>query len=113
MEQHTPTSSGITMTQWTWIVYCLQIIGFFTGGLTNIIGLIVNIIKRDDAKQDPMLDTHFRWQIRTFVWSLAWTVIGFCTIWLFVGFIILGVAFLWSIYRPIKGMIRLSEDKMV
>lgn len=112
-QQNVPAKSGITMTQWALIVYCLQITSLFTGGLTCVIGLIINIIKRDEARQDPMLNAHFRWQIRTFLWSLFWTVVGFCTIWFLIGFIILGVTFIWSIYRPVKGMIRLFDNEIV
>lgn len=99
-----------TNKQWTWVVYFLQAASLFVG-LTAILGVIFNYVKRDDVQDDPVLASHFSWQIRTFWWSLLWYVIGFVTSVIFVGFIILCVAWCWGLYRVAKGMIRLSEDR--
>ncbi len=99
-----------TNKQWTWVVYFLQAASLFVG-LTAILGVIFNYVKRDDVQDDPVLASHFSWQIRTFWWSLLWYVVGFITSVVLIGFVILFVVWCWELYRVAKGMIRLSEDR--
>lgn len=54
--------------------YALQAIGFFVG-ITYIVAIIINYVKRDDVK-GTWLESHFRWQMRTFWFSLLWAIIG-------------------------------------
>ena len=56
------------------LVYILQAVGFFIG-LTWIVAVIVNYVKLDDAR-GTWVESHFRWQIRTFWFGLLWGVIG-------------------------------------
>ncbi len=113
MDQQNVPTSGITVTQWTWVVYVLQIIGALTGGLLSIVGVIINFVKRDDARRDPTANSHFGWQMRTFFWSFFWNIIGLCTAWILIGYIILFCTFVWSVYRPIRGMHELSKDHLM
>jgi uncharacterized membrane protein len=77
-------------------------------GITLIIGVILNYIKREDVR-GTWLESHFRWQIRTFWYSILWTVIGFLTAIVLIGYAVLFANAIWVIYRIIKGWIRLSE----
>ena len=95
----------------TTVVYVLQALSFFTG-ITAIVGIVINYVKRDDAK-GTIFESHFDWQIRTFWWGLLWSVIGVATIWLLVGFFVLFAAWVWAIYRVIKGWLKLNEGKTV
>ena len=83
-----------TNKQWTWIVYGLQAAGLAVG-FTSIIGLIINYVKRDDIRNDPVLMSHFNWQIRTFWWSLLWFAVGFLTLVIGVGILIIFFVWLW------------------
>lgn len=94
---------------WTTAVYALQALAIILG-ITYLVAIIINYIKIDDVR-GTWLESHFRWQIRTFWYSVLWAVIGGLTVVIFVGFIILGVASVWVIYRVIKGWMRLSENK--
>jgi uncharacterized membrane protein len=94
----------------TIIVYVLQGVSFFVGGISLIAAVIINYIKLKDV-QGTWLESHFRWQIRTFWYFLLWTVIGITTVFLMVGFFILFANSIWFIYRVIKGGLRLSENK--
>jgi uncharacterized membrane protein len=40
-------------------------IGAFVFGVPSIIAVVINYLKRDEAK-GTFLESHFRWQIRTF-----------------------------------------------
>jgi uncharacterized membrane protein len=91
------------------IVYVLQALSFFVG-LTLIAGVIVNYVKRDDVA-GTLYESHFRWQIRTFWFSLLWGVIGLLLAIVVIGFAILAADAIWLIYRIVKGWIRLSEGK--
>ena len=94
---------------WTTAVYALQALAIILG-ITYLVAIIINYIKIDDVR-GTWLESHFRWQIRTFWYSVLWGVIGGLTVFIFVGFVILGIASVWVIYRVIKGWMRLSENK--
>ncbi|MGC8122026.1 DUF4870 family protein [Marinobacter sp. VGCF2001] len=92
------------------VVYILQGLSFFLGGVTALVGVIINYVKLDDIR-GSWIEPHFRWQIRTFWIGLLWTVIGVMTTMLIVGwFILLGIA-IWVIYRIVKGALALNDGK--
>lgn len=91
------------------IVYALQAAGFFVG-ITWIVGVVIDYIKKDDAA-GTWLESHFRWQIRTFWFGLLWGVIGFVLAFVLIGFVILFAAAVWIIYRIAKGWLNLAEGK--
>lgn len=91
------------------IVYALQAASFIFG-LTAIAAIILNYVKLGDVKH-TWLESHFRWQIRTFWFSLFWSIVGMVTLVFLIGFPILIATLLWSIYRIVKGWLLLSESK--
>lgn len=93
----------------TILVYALQAAGFFVG-VTFIAAVIVNYVKREDV-QGTWLESHFRWQIRTFWYGLLWSVIGAITFPILIGMFILAANFIWILYRIIKGWLRLNDKK--
>ena len=94
------------------VVYALQAAGFVLGGVTWIIAIIVNYVKRDDVR-GTWLEPHFTWQIRTFWWGLLWGVVGVILAFVLVGFAVLFAAAIWMIYRIVKGWLALYEGKPV
>ena len=93
------------------VVYALQAAGFFVG-VTWIVAIVIDYVKRDDAK-GTWLESHFSWQIRTFWWGLLWAVIGGITFIIVVGWFILIADAIWIIYRIIKGWLNLTENRPV
>ena len=91
------------------VVYILYALSYFTG-LTAIVGIIINYVKLDDVA-GTWLESHFRWQIRTFWFGLLWAVIGIATVFLLIGFAILFANFCWIIYRIVKGWLNLNDNK--
>lgn len=91
------------------VVYALQAVGVFLQ-ITLLIAVIINYVKRDDAA-GTWLASHFRWQIRTFWFFLLWVVLGFITWIILIGMIIIPVAYIWLIYRIIKGWLYLVDRK--
>ncbi|MFP4167421.1 MAG: DUF4870 family protein [Desulfonatronovibrionaceae bacterium] len=91
------------------LVYALQTASFAVG-VTLIVGVILNYVKMNDVR-GTWLESHFRWQIRTFWYSILWTVLGVLTAIVLIGYAVLFANAVWVIYRIIKGWICLSEDK--
>ena len=123
-----PAPSLVTITN---VVYALHavslvigafgaatIIGSFLFGWPSIIAVIINYVKRSEVR-GTYLESHFRWQIRTFWYALLWALlaaaisllltpvlIGFLT-WPALMFA-LGV---WAIYRIARGWLALRDGK--
>jgi uncharacterized membrane protein len=91
------------------VVYALQAAGFFVG-ITWIVAVVLDYVKKDDA-QGTWLESHFRWQIRTFWFGLLWGVLGAILLLLLVGYFVLLADAIWIIYRIVKGWLNLSEEK--
>ena|SRR3990172_2017362 len=91
------------------LVYALQAASFIFG-VTYIIAVIIDYVKRDDA-HGTWLESHFTWQIKTFWYSLLWALLGAITFILVIGYFILIADAIWVIYRIAKGWLRLSERK--
>jgi len=123
-----PSDSLVTITHVVYALHTLSlvigafgaasIIGAFVFGWPSIIAVIINYVKRDEAR-GTYLDSHFSWQIRTFWWALLFSVIiavlGFTlaivligfAIWI-VGFFVLGI---WAIYRIARGWLALMDRR--
>lgn len=93
----------------TQIIYFLYAASIFAG-VTAIVAIIINYLKRDDVA-GTWLESHFRWQVRTFWFSVMWSAIGWVTFFIGIGFIIWGVAAIWAIYRIVKGMLNFYDNK--
>lgn len=91
------------------VVYVLYALSYFTG-ITAIVGIIINYVKREDAA-GTWLESHFRWQIRTFWFGLLWAAIGAITVFIAIGFAVLFANFCWIIYRIVKGWLNLNDNK--
>jgi uncharacterized membrane protein len=94
------------------------VVGYFICGVPSIVAVIMNYVRRSDTR-GTFLESHFRWQIRTFWFAVLWAlVIGAVTLplWLvligipmtFVGFGILGI---WIIYRVLRGWFALRDRR--
>src|SRR6267142_7087502 len=93
----------------TMVVYALQALGFLNG-ITWIVAVIINYVKRDEVR-GTWLESHFRWQIRTFWWGLLWGVIGTVLLLVLVGWLVLAADAIWIIYRVVKGWLNLSDNR--
>lgn len=92
------------------VVYVLYCVGYFTG-MSALIGVIIAHVKVDDT--DPVLRSHYRFQIRTFWIGLAYLTIGIPLCLVLVGIPILAWWFIWSLVRIVKGMLLINEHKPI
>jgi uncharacterized membrane protein len=91
-------------------VYVLYALGYFTV-ITALIGVVIAYMKVDDA--DPVTQSHFRFQIRTFWIGLLYNVIGIPLCLVLIGFPILVWWFIWSLIRIVKGGLLVAENKPI
>lgn len=114
---------------WTKVIYALHtfslltgiigtatIVGAFLTGWPSIIAVILNYVKRSEVR-GTWLESHFRWQIRTFWFGLLWIVLclGFVVATFGIGILIawlpMGLVGLWFVYRVIRGWVALSDGR--
>ena len=127
--RHPPDANPLV--GWTHLVYALHafslltgiigtatVIGAFLTGWPSIIAVILNYVKRGEAR-GTWLESHFRWQIRTFWFGLLW--VGLCMtfvvltlgIGLIVAWLPLAIVTMWFIYRVVRGWLALRDRRMM
>ena len=98
----------------TGIFGAASVIGAFLVGWPSIIAVILNYVKRSDVA-GTWLESHFRWQIRTFWFALLWALIavavGLTIVGLLLTAAILVAVTVWLVYRVARGWIALSGVK--
>jgi len=96
------------------------VVGAFIFGWPSIIAVIINYVKRGDAR-GTWLESHFDWQIRTFwyaaIWALLVFLLGLLLVIVVVGFAIWAVGLfalgIWAIYRIALGWSRLNSRRPI
>jgi uncharacterized membrane protein len=90
------------------------IIGAFLFGIPSIVAVILNYARRSEVR-GTFLESHFRWQIRTFWFTFLWAAIGGV---LLVTIVLLPLSFAiwafvaaWVIYRVARGWLNLREER--
>ena len=94
------------------------IVTAFVFGVPSIVALIMNYARRDLIR-GTWLESHFRWQMRTFwiafiayfviriaIWPFA--LVGMAAPFLWLGYGLLGA---WAIYRVARGWLALKEGR--
>ena len=100
----------------TGIIGAATIVGAFLTGWPSIIAVILNYAKRSEVR-GTWLESHFRWQIRTFWFGLLWVtlcalfIIATLGIGLLIAWLPLSLVGLWFIYRIARGWLRLLEHQ--
>lgn len=79
-------------------------------GITAIVAIIMNYVKKEDVV-GTLFESHFRWQIRTFWFSLLWGLLGWMLVGVVIGRYVLVAAGVWTIYRIARGWVCLNENR--
>jgi uncharacterized membrane protein len=90
----------------------------FAFGLPSIIAVIMNYARRSEVR-GSWLESHFRWQIRTFWYSWLWifitSILAVPLLIVVIGFLIAMIGYavvgLWIIYRVARGWLALREGR--
>ena len=100
----------------TGIIGAATIVGAFLTGWPSIIAVILNYAKRSEVR-GTWLESHFRWQIRTFWFGLLWVtlcalfIVATLGIGLLIAWLPLSLVGLWFVYRIARGWLRLLERR--
>jgi len=97
------------LTNLTTVVYAVQAVGLVFP-VAWLVAVVINYVKRDDVAA-TWLESHFRWQIRSFWFGLAWCALGALTFIIVIGWAILVANYVWLIYRVVKGWLDLNDRK--
>ncbi|MDT8283007.1 MAG: hypothetical protein RQ982_09410 [Gammaproteobacteria bacterium] len=92
------------------VIYILLIVSTLVG-LTGIIGLIMAYVYKDGS--NDWLQTHYRFQIRTYWIGLVYLALGVITLGINIGYFILLFLFVWMIVRCAKGLKQLENRQPV
>jgi uncharacterized membrane protein len=86
----------------------------FVGSLPSIIAVIMNYARRS-ATRGTYLESHFRWQIRTFWFAFLWACVCGLLIVTVVGALLglpgLLATGIWIAYRVIRGWLALKDRR--
>ena len=88
------------------LIYILYLLSLIFG-VTSLVGVIMAYINKGDAPE--WVQSHYRFQIRSFWIGLLLGVIGAVTAAFVVGILILVFLFVWWIVRCVKGMKYISQ----
>ena len=94
------------------------IVGSFIWGLPSIVAVIMNYARRS-ATHGTYLESHFRWQIRTFWYAVLWSLVIWCVslplVFILIGIGVLWLGFvalaIWIIYRVARGWLALRDRR--
>jgi len=126
-----PQPQLISYTHWMYALHAVSalmgvftsatVIGQFVFGIPSIVAVVMNYIKRDEAR-GTWLESHFSWQLRTFWFAaLAFVLIGLFSAplvlllglgiftWI-AGAFVVGI---WILYRVARGWLRLNDGRAV
>ena len=98
----------------TGIVGVATVVGAFLTGWPSMIAVILNYVERSEVR-GTWLESHFRWQIRTFWFGLLWVtlcglfIVATLGIGLLIAWLPLTLVGLWFIYRIVRGWLRLMD----
>lgn len=101
----------VSNSQLALVVYVLYLVSYAVGGITALVGVIIAHIQVDQA--DPVQQSHYRFQIRTFWVGLIYLVVGCLLAIILVGFLVLLWWFIWTLVRNIKGLLALNENRPI
>ena len=96
----------------THILYGLHTLSWFSAGVFSVIAMVINYVKRADLPDD-LYRSHFRWQARSFWFTLLWLAVTsplFLLLWIpgAAAWFLVG---LWYLYRFVRGWWNFAEGR--
>jgi uncharacterized membrane protein len=90
------------------------IVGSFIGGIPSIVAVVMNYARRS-ATRGTYLESHFRWQLRTFWFAVLWACVSVLVMLTIIGIVAglagLGALTIWIIYRLVRGWLALRDKR--
>jgi uncharacterized membrane protein len=100
----------------TGLVSAAFIVTAFLSGWPSIIAVVLNYMNQGEVR-GTWLESHFRWQLRTFWFALLWVVVALLLAVTLVGIpvavaLVLGVG-VWVLYRLFRGWSALGAERNI
>ena len=106
---------------WGWVSYVLHLI-VAVGAVPPsaqpsvallLIALVIDLVKRSDA-QGTWQASHFSWRLRTVIWAGVLYILT-APLWILIlpGWIAWGLISLWFLYRIVRGMVAMNDNRPV
>ena len=92
------------------IIYILYLAGLLVG-ITSLIGIVMAYLGRGEGPE--WLQSHYRWQIRTFWIACLYGVVGLVTMIIFIGFAVLLANAVRIVVRCVKGFKALENEQPI
>lgn len=96
------------------IMTSASIVGAFIFGWPSIIAIVVNYATRGNVR-GTWLDTHWRWQLRSFWFAALWLAVAGLLAATLIGipaaFMVIVVTGVWVLYRVIRGWLALLDRR--
>ena len=98
------------------LVSAAFIVTAFLSGWPSIIAVVLNYMNQGEVR-GTWLESHFRWQLRTFWYALLWVVVALVLAFSIIGLpaavvLMLGVG-IWVLYRLARGWSALAAEKPI
>jgi len=120
---HSPLEDVLNDKTYVVGIYVLYLLGFFTGFVTTVIGLIMAYVLKGGA--GPRAYSHYVFAIRTFWLSLVWSLIAALVLGIgcVLSFVLIGIPIvvlagigccalpIWFVVRCVIGLIAALEDR--
>lgn len=94
------------------ITYIVFVVGFFTGGLITIAGLVMAYLKRNDYN-NSIYESHVTYLIRTFWIGFLYTAISFVLSIIGIGLLLAVLTAIWYVIRIVKGFVTFYDAKPI
>ena len=105
---------------WGWISYALHLVVAVAAVVPSmqasvallLVALLIDFVKRDDAK-GTWQESHFSWRISSVIWAAVLYLVT-APLWLLFlvpGWIAWTIISLWFLYRIVRGMVAMSNNR--
>ena len=92
------------------------IVSAFLFGWPSIVAVVINFLTRGSAAA-TWLESHYRWQMRTFWFALLWLLVAGALAITLIGIpaaiIVVLVTGLWVLYRVVRGWLALKDGRPI
>ena len=98
------------------VISSAAVVTAFLTGWPSILAVILNYARRADVR-GTYLESHFRWQIRTFWFAVLWVVVAMILFVTIVGiplaWLVVVVTGVWVLYRIGRGWLALNDGREI
>ena len=124
LEAGQPSENMVTVTHLVYALHAFAVFSAVVGSATIIFSFVASLPSiaaivlnywNQAAVRGTWLESHFRWQIRTFWFAVLWVVVAVVMLLTVIGIplalLVMGLVGLWLLYRVVRGWLALSGQR--